>query len=394
MLKGNLLYGQGGGPSSVINCSAYGLIKEAFIHEEINEVFAARFGLDGIINNELIKITPEDNIESLQVTPGAAFGSNRIHLDYEKDKIIFQKIFKAIKDNNIRYFFYNGGNDSMDTINKIDCFLKDNNYECRCIGLNKTIDNDLPSSDFSLGYLTSAIFIANVVTQITIDDASYKVGRVNIIETMGRNTGWLAASSKLCKLVNCEPDLIYVAEGVFDINQFLKDVKNIYEKKKHCIVVVSEGLKNKKGEFILKANSNVDKFGHSQLGGLGIILTKTIEKEFGYKTRYMELSLMQRASTYLPVDIEKEIAINASKYALKEAIKGNSGKGVIIIRKTSSPYEYEFSLEKLSIMANEVQFLPLKYINKDGNGINDNFLEYISPLVEGTKYLVKPFRIK
>jgi 6-phosphofructokinase len=200
-LIGNMLYGQSGGPTSMINTSAFGLFKEAFKHQEIKEIYATKFGIKGILTDTLIRIQNKVNLPNLINTPGAYFGSNRYKLKkYDEDHESYELILKTFKKHNIRYFFYNGGNDSMDTIRKISDYFKLVKYECNCIGIIKTIDNDLVSTDFSLGYPTAAKFIINSVIEITLDDLSYEEGRVNIIETMGRNEGWLAASSKLASI--------------------------------------------------------------------------------------------------------------------------------------------------------------------------------------------------
>jgi len=199
--KGNLLYGQSGGPTSTINTSAYGLFVEAFKHKEIEKVYATNYGVKGIISNDFVEIKNDKKLAKLKNTPGAIFGSNRFKLeDYHVNDTTYKLILETFKKNNIRYFFYNGGNDSMDTIRKISKYLSRNHYECYCIGIIKTIDNDLFGTDFSLGYAAAATFIINSTIEITLDDLSYEVGRVNIIETMGRNCGWLAASAKLAKL--------------------------------------------------------------------------------------------------------------------------------------------------------------------------------------------------
>lgn len=387
-LVGNLLYGQGGGPTSVINASAYGLFKEAFKHLEIENIYTANYGLLGILNDDLFKIENTKELEKLKATPGAAFGSSRIKLDLINEEDKFEKILEVFKKHNIRYFFYNGGNDSMDTTNKIGKYLKEHHYECNCIGINKTIDNDLEGTDFSLGYATSAVFIANCIIQVALDDLSYEKGRVNIIEVMGRDTGWLAASAKLAKIKGLEPDLIYVPETNLSFDKIFDDIKKVYEKKKRCIVVVSEGIKNEDGEFLFTADSTVDKFGHLQLGGIASTLASLISKELGVKTRYIELSLLQRASTITPNLLETKIAIKMSQFALRQALKGCSNKVVVIKRLSNEPYKYKFALVDSSMVANNIRLLPLNYINSEKNNITDEFLKYLLPLVENDKYLL------
>jgi 6-phosphofructokinase len=394
-LIGNMLYGQSGGPTSMINTSAFGLFKEAFKHQEIKEIYATKFGIKGILTDTLIRIQNKVNLPNLINTPGAYFGSNRYKLKkYDEDHESYELILKTFKKHNIRYFFYNGGNDSMDTIRKISDYFKLVKYECNCIGIIKTIDNDLVSTDFSLGYPTAAKFIINSVIEITLDDLSYEEGRVNIIETMGRNEGWLAASSKLAALKGLEPDLIYVPETTFDKDDFLNRIKEIYDKKKHCVVVISEGIKDKDGHFISEMVKKDDGFGHNQLGGASIKLASLVTRTLGYKTRYFELSLLQRANSLCISKAEEKIALKLSRYALKSALNGKNNLCVTINRVNSNPYRYKFKLVPISKIANAERPLPLEYINKNGCSINDSFIDYLSPLIDGEKGLLEIFKEK
>jgi len=392
-LIGNVLYGQSGGPTSIINTSAYGLFKETFKHQEIKKVYATNFGIKGILNDSLREIKNNPNLKNLMNTPGAFYGSNRYKLKkYEEDPSIYELILKTFEKHNIRYFFYNGGNDSMDTIRKISDYFRLINYKCNCIGIIKTIDNDLVSTDFCLGYPTSAKFIINSVIEITLDDLSYEEGRVNIIETMGRNEGWLAASSKLASLKGLEPDLIYIPEVSFDKNDFLNRVKDIYEKKKHCVVVISEGIKDKDGRFISEMVKKDDGFGHNQLGGASIKLASLVTRTLGFKTRYFELSLLQRANSLCVSKVEQKIALKLSKFAFKSAFNGKNNLCVTINRITGSPYKYNFKLVPISEIANKEQSLPIKYINRDGCGINDSFIDYLAPLIDQEKGLLNIYK--
>ena len=384
-LKGNLLYGQSGGPTSIINTSAYGLFIEAFNNKNIiNKIYDLNYGIQGLLEEKIIEIKNDSNLKKLLNTPGSFFGSNRFKLgDIKEEILVYKRILEVFKNFNIRYFFYNGGNDSMDTINKIGIFFKNNNYECRLIGINKTIDNDLVNTDFSLGYVSAAKFIINSTIEIALDDLSYQKGRVNIIETMGRNTGWLAASSSLASVKGLKPDLIYVPEIPFDIETFLKKVKEIYQKKKHCLVVVSEGIKDNEGNFIYQSTPLLDRFDHNQLGGVAIKLASYINEKLNYKTRYFELSLLQRASSITTSSLEQKIAIELSRFALASAIAGESNKIVVINRIKSNPYEYNFSLVPLKDVANKERKLELKYIDSINSSINDEFIDYLLPLIDG-----------
>jgi len=392
-LSGNLLYGQSGGPTSIINASAYGLFKEAFKHKEIKKIFTTNFGIKGILTDSFKEIKNSKNLRKLINTPGAFFGSNRFKLDsYEKDKTSYEVILATFKKHNIRYFFYNGGNDSMDTIRKISDYFKIAEYKCNCIGIIKTIDNDLVSTDFSLGYPTSAKFIINATIEITLDDLSYEEGRVNIIETMGRNEGWLAASAKLACLKGYEPDLIYVPEVAFNKEDFLVKVKEIYERKKHCVVVISEGIKDEDGHFISEMIKKDDGFGHNQLGGASIKLAALVTRNLGYKTRYFEISLLQRANSMAISNVEKNIALKLSRFAFLTALKGKNNLCVVIERKNDYPYKYKFKLVPIYEIANKERSLPLEYIDTEKSTINDSFINYLSPLIDGENGLLDIYK--
>lgn len=385
-LLGNAIYGQSGGPTSVINSSAYGVIKEAKKHSDtIDKIYAMHFGLEGLLDDDLIDLTKysDEDLKKLCNTPGAAFGSNRFKLPhYNVDTSLYERIINTLKKYNIHYFFYNGGNDSMDTINKISVYAKTIGYNLICIGIPKTIDNDLPFLDHTPGYPSAVRFIANAVSEIVLDDASYKIGRVNIVEIMGRNAGWLTAGSVLAKVNGTAPDLIYVPEVPFNIDTFLHDVKRIYEKKKHCVVCISEGIKDENGNLIFEANSAKDKFGHEQLGGVSIRLANIVNEQLGYKTRYFELSLLQRANSILPAQKDIKEAAKVGEFAVKKALQGETGKIVTIKRTDSKFYKAKYELIDISLVANKEKYLPLTYINKEHNYINDSFIDYVLPLIE------------
>ena len=380
-LIGNLIYGQSGGPTSVINSSAYGLFKEALKNKDvINKVYYMKYGIEGLLN-ELI------------YTPGAAFGSNRYKLKTSNSDV-FLKILNIFKKYNIRYFFYNGGNDSMDTIAKLTRFFKENKYDCKCIGIPKTIDNDLVYTDHTPGYASAAKFIINSIIEIYYDDLSYLNGKVNIIEIMGRNAGWLTASSIVASERIDGPDLIFVPETDFDIDVFLNKVKEIYEKKKRCLVCVSEGihLKNNKPIFDV-SNRGVDAFNHVQLGGVCHYLSDLVTKKLGYKSRGIELSILQRANSMIPSEIDIKEAIKVGKYALKSAIRGKTGCMVAIKRLNDYPYKVTYNLVNLDLIRNKVKYLPLIYVDTLNHNIDKSFINYVVPLInsEEKKHLKKGY---
>jgi len=384
-LKGNVLYGQSGGPTAVINASAYGVITQALKHEEcIDKVYCCHHGVDGILNDDLIDMSKVDSkqIELLPHTPGAAFGSVRHKLtDPEKDDNQYKKVLALFKKYNIRYFFYNGGNDSMDTCNKISKFMKVSGYECRVIGVPKTIDNDLPLTDHTPGFGSAAKFISTAISEIGYDATAYPKGRVNIVEIMGRNAGWLAASSKLACLSNYGPDLIYLPEVPFDEKQFIKDVNEVYKKKNKCLVAVSEGIRDKNGDFIAGQGA-LDAFGHKQMGGVASHLI-TLFQDSGIKTRAIELSLLQRSANHLSSKTDINEAIEVGRRSLEAAVNGRDGVMIIIKRKSNSPYSIEFEEARLDQVANVEKIVPASMINKAGNNVNQEFINYALPLING-----------
>ena len=387
--KINIIYGQSGGPTSVINSSAYGLIKEAKKHKDIiDKIYAMHFGIEGLLNEDLLVLSEytDKELKKLLSTPGAAFGSNRYKLNDEiTDKEKYEKIISIFDKYNIHYFFYNGGNDSMETILKISNYAKKIGYKLNSIGIPKTIDNDLCEMDHSPGYPSTLRYIANSVSQIYYDDKSYLSGRVNIVEIMGRNAGWLTAGTKLAELNGAKVDLIYVPEVPFSLEDFLNKVIEIYNKKRHCLVCISEGIRNKHGKLIGTLKEEEDAFGHTQLGGVSVYLSHLITEKLKIKTRYFELSLLQRSNSIIPSIVDIKEAMMVGKKALLAALKGKTGKLIAIKRISNSPYKVKYVTLDISKVANKERTLPLKYINKEGNNITDEFLEYATPLIKDKK---------
>ena len=387
MLKGNILYGQSGGPSSAINASCLGVILEGKKHpESIEKIYMMHHGILGAINDDLIDVTnyDEKELNKLKHTSGAFFGNVRYKLqdvkDSEKD---YKKILENLKKYNIRYFFYNGGNDSMDTCNKISNYLKSVNYECKVIGIPKTIDNDLPHTDHTPGYGSSAKFIANAMIDIDLDNASYPLGRVIVVEIMGRHAGWLAASSSLANLVGYGPDLIYVPEVAFDMDKFYEDVSKVYSKKKRCLVAVSEGIVDKDHNFIFQVGKKVDAFGHFRLGGVCQVLSQNVKDTLELPSLPVEFSFLQRAAGRIASKTDILEGIEVGKKAVEQALNGLTDVMITIQRESSNPYLVSYSTVHLSEVANIEKKLPLSMINKEGNNITSEFVDYALPLIQG-----------
>lgn len=384
-MKYNAVYGQSGGPTSIINSSLYGVIKQCQLEENIDTLFLMHNGIGGLINDDLvdIKTITQEDIELLPYTPSAICGSIRKKLkepSIEDEE--YQKIYQNLKKHNIRYVFLNGGNDSMDTTLKLASFLKMVNYECYIVGIPKTIDNDLIGTDHTPGFASAAKFIINTMKCLTYDNNCYPKGRVNIVEIMGRDTGWLTASSILANKDNSGPDLIYVPEVDFDINKFLNDVEKLYSKKKRLLIAVSEGIRDKDNNLILQTKAK-DAFNHTQLGGVALYLSNLIEEKLHISTRAIELSLLQRCFAPLISKVDQKEAIKCGKQAVKLALKGKSKVMVTIKRISSSPYKIKYSYIELEKVANQVKYIPSSWINKEKNNISSEFISYIEPLIEG-----------
>lgn len=388
-LKGACLLGQSGGPTSVINASACGVFKEALNQELITEVYGASHGIRGILNEELIDIRQEDikEIDLLKTTPSSSIGSVRYKLkDPNVDDSEYKRILEVFKKYNIRYFFYNGGNDSMDTCNKISKFMQKSGYDCNCIGVPKTIDNDLVCTDHTPGYGSAAKYIATTMMELKQDACVYDTPMLCVCEVMGRNAGWLTAAASLASYKGFGPDLIYLPEVEFDFDKFIKDVEECYNKNNQVLIAVSEGIKTKDGKYIPEALGEMvkDSFGHAQLGGTAQILAEKLKEHFHSKVRAIEFNLMQRCAQHLASAVDVEEAYNAGSMAVKYAVSGITDKMVSFKRvMKDGTYTCEYELVDLSLVANDEKKVPLDWLNESKNGLNEKFIEYALPLIQG-----------
>ncbi len=386
-LIGSCIIGQSGGPSAVINASAYGVIKTALESDCITEVYGAHHGIMGVLNEELLDMSKEDpkELELLLHTPSSALGSCRYKIaEPEVDDTDYKRILEIFKKYNVRYFFYNGGNDSMDTCNKISRYMKSVGYECRVFGVPKTIDNDLYGTDHCPGFASAAKYIATSVMEVSRDSKVYNTGMVTIIECMGRHAGWLTAAAALAGLKGDGPDLIYLPEVDFVMEDFVRDVKRIYNEKKNCIVAVSEGVHYADGRFVSEAKtSGTDGFGHAQLGGLAARLAAVIKEEMGVKVRGIELSLLQRCAAHCASATDIEESFNSGKIAVESAIAGESGKMVGFRCNRENGYQCEYVLFDLEKVANFEQKVPLSWITEDHCNVTEDFINYCAPLIRG-----------
>ena len=369
-LKGACIIGQSGGPTSVINASAYGVIRTALDNPNITAVYGAAHGIKGVLNDRLYDMSQEDahELELLLNTPSSELGSCRYKIaDPDVDDTDYKRILEIFKKYDVRYFFYNGGNDSMDTCSKVSRFMAKSGYECRVMGVPKTIDNDLFGTDHCPGFASAAKYIATSCAEVYKDARVYDTGMVTIIEIMGRHAGWLTAAAALAGVVGCAPDLIYVPEVDFDMDKFLADVTSIYEKNGNCIVAVSEGIHYADGSFVSEAKTSAtDGFGHAQLGGLAAMLANIVKERTGAKVRGIELSLLQRCGAHLASQTDIQESFLAGKTAVEAAVAGETAK-----------------LFHLSEVANLEKKVPREAINAAGNGINPGGIDYALPLIQG-----------
>ena len=392
-LKGACVIGQSGGPTSVINASAYGVIRTALDCEDITAVYGAAHGIKGVLNDQLYDMGEEDakELELLLNTPSSELGSCRYKIaDPDVDDTDYQRILEIFKKYNIRYFFYNGGNDSMDTCSKVSRFMAKSGYECRVMGVPKTIDNDLFGTDHCPGFASAAKYIASSCAEVYKDARVYDTGMVTIIEIMGRHAGWLAGAAALAGVAGCAPDLVYLPEVDFDMDRFLNDVTEIYKKNGNCIVAVSEGIHYADGSFVSEAKTSAtDGFGHAQLGGLAALLANIVKEKTGAKVRGIELSLLQRCGAHLASQTDIDESFAAGKAAVEAAVAGETDKMVgFECSRENGVYSCKTKLFNLSEVANFEKKVPLEWINETGNGVTQEFIDYALPLIQGENHRV------
>jgi len=383
-LIGAAVFGQSGGPTSVINASAYGVIRTALDAPEITNVYGMAHGIVGILNDTLYDMGKEDayELELLLNTPSSALGSCRYKLNSEED---LKRIHDMFIKYDIRYFFYNGGNDSMDTCNKINDYMGKVGYECRVMGVPKTIDNDLVGTDHCPGFGSAAKYIATSVAEVHKDAYVYDTGAVTIMEIMGRNAGWLTGASALASLSGAPPDLIYLPELPFDMDAFLRDVEAVYKEKTKCLVTISEGAQYADGTFVAHAKtSTTDGFGHAQLGGTAAQLAAAVNQKLGAKVRGIEVSLLQRCAAHLASQTDIDEAFLAGKSAVEHAVSGGSGKMVAFTRETKNgAYHCGITFQPLNICANAEKKIPREWITENGTFVTQEFIDYVLPLIQG-----------
>ena len=387
-LRGACIIGQSGGPTAVINASAQGAIEAALANPNITNVYGAAYGIKGVLAEKLYDMNKENLAELaiLKYTPSSALGSCRYKLaSPDVDETDYRRILEVFKKYDVRYFFYNGGNDSMDTCNKISKYMQKSGWECRVIGIPKTIDNDLFGTDHCPGFASAAKFIATTCMEVHRDAYVYDTGMVTVIEIMGRHAGWLTAAAKLACASGNGPDLIYLPEVSFDMDKFLADVQRIYDQKGKCLVAVSEGIHYADGRFVSEAEvSATDGFGHAQLGGLAALLADVVKTQTGAKVRGIELSLLQRCASHCASNTDIEESYLAGKTAVEAAVSGITDKMVAYdCTRENGVYTCKTTLLDLTSVANTEKKVPLDWITAEGNFLTDDVDAYILPLIQG-----------
>ena len=390
-INGNVIVGQSGGPTAVINSSLAGVYKTAR-DRGANQVYGMVHGIQGLLEERYVDlskhITSDLDIELLKRTPSAYLGSCRFKLpEISQDREIYDKIFQILEKLEIGYFFYIGGNDSMDTVSKLSRYAEKINSDICVIGEPKTIDNDLVMTDHTPGFGSAARYVASTVREIVIDANVYETKSVTIVEIMGRHAGWLTAASALArKSVGDNPLLIYLPETAFDEEAFLEKVNNCFEKNPNVIVCVSEGIHDKDGTFICEYDNSVgtDTFGHKMLAGCGKYLENLVRNRLCVKARSVELNVNQRCSASMMSATDQKEAILAGQFGVREALKGATGKMVSYVRTSDLPYSMTLGLEDVNLICNQEKTVPLEWISKDGSDVTDAFLAYALPLIQGT----------
>ena len=390
-VKGNAMVGQSGGPTSAINATLAGVYKAARDSEYIGTMYGLVHGIEGLLAGNVVdmseNIRTDHDIDLLAATPSAYLGSCRYKLPKVEDKPeVFDKIFEMFKKYDVKYFFYIGGNDSMDTVYKLSLHAKKIGFEINIMGVPKTIDNDLAATDHTPGYGSAAKYIATATREVSRDARVYPAKCVTIMEIMGRNAGWLTAATALARCENCDaPDLIYLPELRFDIDKFLDDVKKLSEKKNCVIVAVSEGAKVDDDTYVCEALSKGerDSFGHIHLSGTARVLADTVSERLGLKTRQIEFGLLQRCASHCAsaTDIAESRQIGAR--AVEEAIGGNTGEMVYFVRESSAPYRVSIASMDISKIANVEKTVPREWINAEGNNVTQEAIDYMLPLIQG-----------
>jgi 6-phosphofructokinase len=384
-VKGNLVVGQSGGPTAVINNSLVGVIHEALAHEEIGGIYGMLHGIAGVLREEFVDLRaePADVLETLRNTPASALGTVR----YKVTDADYERLLDVLMAYNVRYFLYIGGNDSADTTHKIHLIAAQRGYELHAIGVPKTVDNDLAMTDHCPGYGSAARFVAAAIRNTGYDTiAMGDTGPLKVMEIMGRNAGWLTAAAALAKeRPEDPPQLIYVPEHGVSPEQVVEDVRYWHKELGYCVIAASEGMKDDKGGDFAKARKEVvvDAFGHAAKGGVAEFLEDILKEALGLRARLDKPGYLQRSFGELISPVDREEAYLVGREAVRAAIAGESDKMVTLIRRPGPVYAVDTGLAPLEKIANTERKMPPEFINERGNGVTQAFIEYARPLIGG-----------
>lgn len=386
----NILIAQSGGPTAAINASLAGVMKAAFASEQIEQVYGGCNGIQGILEGRVIALNDqfegnEANLNRLSLTPAMYLGSCRYKLkSCEEDCADYDKILEVFRKFQIGAFFYIGGNDSMDTVDKLSSYVRDHDMDVRIIGIPKTIDNDLMSIDHTPGFGSAAKYIAATVREIAMDTYIYNMDTVVIVEIMGRNAGWLTAAAALARNhYNVAPQIICLPEVPFHTDTFVQQVKKCLFQYHHVIVAVSEGIRDEQGNYISAQGNKTDKFGHVMLSGTGEVLKNVIRERIGCKVRSIELNVLQRSAAHIASATDIGESLNLGENGVALALKGRTGVMSTLLRKSNEPYSVEYSFAEISHIANAEKKIPREWITPDGTDVMPEMIAYLRPLVIG-----------
>lgn len=390
-MKKNAVVGQSGGPTAVINASLYGTVYEALNREdEIGTVYGMINGIEGFLNNQVMDMAPLEEskeLELIRTTPGSYLGSCRYKLPEDLNDPVYPQLFARFEAYNIGYFFYIGGNDSMDTVSKLSRYAEKISSDIRVIGIPKTIDNDLVETDHTPGFGSAAKYVASTVREIAIDASVYDNKKsVTIVEIMGRHAGWLTAASALArKFEHDNPVLIYLPETDFDQDAFIEKVRTSLETTPNLVVCISEGIHDNTGTFICEYSNDVgtDTFGHKMLTGSGKYLENLVKERLGVKVRSVELNVCQRCSSSMLSKTDQKEAIASGAYGVKAALNGASGKMVAFERLDGDDYQIDYILKDVNVICNQEKCVPVTWITADGSDVTEDFIRYARPLIQG-----------
>lgn len=391
-MKKNAIVGQSGGPTAVINASLYGVVYEALNREDVcGTIYGMINGIEGLLKGTVMDMKPLElsgELELIRTTPGAYLGSCRYRLPDDLEDEVYTRIFERFQEYNIGFFFYIGGNDSMDTVSKLSAYADKISSDIRFIGIPKTIDNDLVLTDHTPGFGSAAKYVASTVREIALDASVYdNKTSVTIVEIMGRHAGWLTAASALArKFEGDNPVLIYLPETAFDPDRFIESVKTSLESVPNLVVCISEGIHDGNGMFVCELDKAIgtDSFGHKMLTGSWKYLENLVKEKLGVKVRSVELNVSQRCSSAMLSGTDLKESVAAGAYGVKRALEGESTKMVAFTRLPDAPYRINYELKDVHQICNQEKTVPLEWITKEGSDVSQEFIDYALPLIQGS----------